>query len=68
MSSPKVETINAANFTNITSVSKDYRYKLWSFAAITVIMIPTTQTRLLENILTMHRLNALAVAITVHWS
>ena len=66
MSSPKVETINAANFTKITSVSNDYKANSRLLAPTTVMVIPTIQTRLLENILRTHRLNALTFAMTVH--
>lgn len=66
MSSPKVDIINAANFISITSVYSDYKANSGLFAPIIVMIIPTIQIRLLENILTTHRLNALTLAMTVH--
>lgn len=57
--------MKAASFTKFTSNSSDSRSNSLLSSPIKVTTIPIIQTRLFEKIRIMHRVNALADAITV---
>jgi hypothetical protein len=62
---PMVDSMNAASLIPLTVKSRDYKSNSGKLLPTTVMIIPITQTRPLENILIMQRVKAFAVTTTV---